>query len=365
MAADAEAKKLQDEFISTEHIFIAIVGEGSGESYSILHRLGLDKEKVYGALQKVRGGHRVTDARAESKYRSLEKYGYDLTEMAREGKLDPIIGREKEIERVVRILCRLNNNNPLIYGPRNVGKTSIVCGLAQKIVAGETKDILKLKKIIALDIGTALAGTKFRGEFEERLKAIMDEVRESKGEIVLFISDLHLLKGYGLAEGGSDLTKIINPYLRHHEIQCIATASTNDNKLIVTEISPELFELFTFTPINEISLEDTLRVLKALKPKYEVHYNVNISDDAIKSAVTLSKKYIKNGCFPQKAMNLLDEAASKVRFGYFQKDNTNPTKLGNSSQSDNYLMVRSENIIDTISELEGIPKTTIIGNDGS
>ena len=232
-AADAEAKRLKDEFISTEHIFIAIAGEGSGEAYNILRRFGLDKEKVYAALQKLRGGHRVTDARAESKYRSLQKYGRDLTEMAREGKLDPVIGRENEIKRVAQILTRRTKNNPVIVGEAGVGKTAIAEGLAQKIAADDVPNSLKGRKVIALDMGALVAGTKFRGEFEERLKAVMDEVRQSKGEIVLFIDEIHTLVGAGAAEGAIDASNMLKPALAHGELQCIGATTLDEYRKFI------------------------------------------------------------------------------------------------------------------------------------
>ncbi|MGB8829139.1 MAG: ATP-dependent Clp protease ATP-binding subunit, partial [Dehalococcoidales bacterium] len=277
MAADAEAKRLQDEFISTEHIFIAIVGEGSGESYNILHRFGLDKEKVYGALQKVRGGHRVTDARAESKYRSLQKYGRDLTEMAQEGKLDPVIGRENEIKRVAQILTRRTKNNPVIVGEAGVGKTAIAEGLAQKIAADDVPNSLKGRKVIALDMGALVAGTKFRGEFEERLKAVMDEVRQSKGEIILFIDEIHTLVGAGAAEGAMDASNMLKPALAHGELQCIG-ATTLDEYHRFIEKDKALERRLQPVFLSEPSVETTIEMLRGLRPRYEAHHKVKITD---------------------------------------------------------------------------------------
>ncbi|MGD1039975.1 MAG: AAA family ATPase [Dehalococcoidales bacterium] len=312
MAADAEAKRLQDEFISTEHIFIAIVGEGSGESYNILHRFGLDKEKVYGALQKVRGGHRVTDARAESKYRSLQKYGRDLTEMAQEGKLDPVIGRENEIKRVAQILTRRTKNNPVIVGEAGVGKTAIAEGLAQKIAADDVPNSLKGRKVIALDMGALVAGTKFRGEFEERLKAVMDEVRQSKGEIILFIDEIHTLVGAGAAEGAMDASNMLKPALAHGELQCIG-ATTLDEYHRFIEKDKALERRLQPVFLSEPSIETTIEMLRGLRPRYEAHHKVKITDGALEAAATLSKRYIADRFLPDKAIDLIDEAASKLR----------------------------------------------------
>jgi len=310
--ADAEAKRLKDEFISTEHIFIAIAGEGSGEAYNILSNFGLDKEKIYAALQKLRGGHRVTDARAESKYRSLQKYGRDLTEMAREGKLDPVIGRENEIKRVAQILTRRTKNNPVIVGEAGVGKTAIAEGLAQKIAADDVPNSLKGRKVIALDMGALVAGTKFRGEFEERLKAVMDEVRQSKGEIVLFIDEIHTLVGAGAAEGAIDASNMLKPALAHGEMQCIGATTLDEyHKFIEKDKALErrLQPLF----LSEPSVEVTIEMLRGLRPRYEAHHKVKITDGALEAAAKLSKRYIADRFLPDKAIDLIDEAASKLR----------------------------------------------------
>ena len=227
-AAGEEADRLKDEFIGTEHLLIAIAGEPKGEAAEILKRLGIDQEKVYAALQKLRGGHRVTDARAESKYRSLQKYGRDLTEMAREGKLDPVIGREDEIKRVMQILSRRTKNNPVIVGEAGVGKTAIAEGLAQKIVADDVPDSLKGRKVVALDMGALVAGSKFRGEFEERLKAVIDEVRQAKGEVILFIDEMHTVVGAGAAEGSIDASNMLKPALAHGELQCVGATTLDE-----------------------------------------------------------------------------------------------------------------------------------------
>ncbi len=311
-AADTEAKRLQDEYISTEHIFVAIAGEGSGEAYNILRRFGVDKEKVYTALQKLRGGHRVTDARAESKYRSLQKYGRDLTEMAREGKLDPVIGRENEIKRVAQILTRRTKNNPVIVGEAGVGKTAIAEGLAQKIAADDVPNSLKGRKVIALDMGAIVAGTKFRGEFEERLKAVMDEVRQSKGEIILFIDEIHTVVGAGAAEGAIDASNMLKPALAHGELQCIGATTLDEYRKFIEKdkaLERRLQPVF----LSEPSVETTIEMLRGLRPRYEAHHKVKITDAALEAAARLSKRYIADRFLPDKAIDLIDEAASKLR----------------------------------------------------
>src|SRR5271157_762745 len=311
-ASDAEAKRLQDEFISTEHIFVAIAGEGSGEAYNILRRFGVDKEKVYTALQKLRGGHRVTDARAESKYRSLQKYGRDLTEMAREGKLDPVIGRDSEIKRVAQILTRRTKNNPVIVGEAGVGKTAIAEGLAQRIAADDVPNSLKGRKVIALDMGALVAGTKFRGEFEEGLKAVMDEIRESKGEIILFIDEIHTVVGAGAAEGAIDASNMLKPALAHGELQCIGATTLDEYRKFIEKdkaLERRLQPVF----LSEPSEETTVEMLRGLRPRYEAHHKVKITDAALEAAAKLSKRYIADRFLPDKAIDLIDEAASKLR----------------------------------------------------
>jgi len=310
--AEAEAKRLQDEFISTEHILIAIVSEGKGEAFNILKRLGADKEKIYAALQKLRGGRRVTDARAESKYRSVQKYGRDLTELAKQGKLDPVIGRDEEIKRVMQILTRRTKNNPVIVGEAGVGKTAVAEGLAQKIISDDVPDSLKGRKVIALDMGALVAGTKFRGEFEERLKAVMDEVRESKGEIILFIDEIHTVVGAGSAEGAIDASNMLKPALAHGELQTIG-ATTLDEYRKYIEKDKALERRFQPVYLDEPSVENTILMLKGLRPRYEAHHKIKITDAAIEAAAKFSKRYIADRFLPDKAIDLIDEAASKLR----------------------------------------------------
>ena len=309
--ASSEADRLKDEFIGTEHLLIAMAGEVKGEAAAILHRFGIDQEKVYSALQKLRGGHRVTDARAESKYRSLEKYGRDLTEFARLGKLDPVIGRDKEIRRVTQILSRRTKNNPVIVGDAGVGKTAIAEGLAQKIAADDVPDSLKGRRIVALDMGALVAGSKFRGEFEERLKAVMDEVRQARGEVILFIDEFHTVVGAGAAEGAIDASNMLKPALAHGELQCIGATTLDEYRKFIEKdkaLERRLQPVF----IGEPSIEATIEMLRGLRPRYEAHHKIKISDEALEAAARLSKRYISDRYLPDKAIDLIDEAASKL-----------------------------------------------------
>ncbi|MFC1932571.1 ATP-dependent Clp protease ATP-binding subunit [Chloroflexota bacterium] len=310
--ATAEADRFKDEFIGTEHLLIAIVGEEKGEAARILKRFGVDQEKVYQALQKLRGGHRVDDARAESKYRSLEKYGRDLTELARQGKLDPVIGREDEIKRVMQVLTRRTKNNPVIVGDAGVGKTAIAEGLAQKIVMDDVPDSLKGRRVVALDMGALVAGSKFRGEFEERLKAVMDEVRESQGEVILFIDEIHTVVGAGAAEGAIDASNMLKPALAHGELQCVGATTLDEYRKFIEKdkaLERRLQPVF----IGEPSIEATIEMLRGLRPRYEAHHKIKISDEAIEAAARLSQRYISDRYLPDKAIDLIDEAASKLR----------------------------------------------------
>ncbi|MCX7911546.1 MAG: AAA family ATPase [Dehalococcoidales bacterium] len=310
--AEEEAKRLKDEFISTEHLLIAIVSEGRGDAAAILNSAGITQENVYAALQKVRGSRRVDDARAESKYRSLKKYSRDLTELARQGKLDPVIGREKEIRRVMQILTRRTKNNPVIVGDAGVGKTAIAEGLAQKIAADDVPDSLKGKRVLALDMAALVAGSKFRGEFEERLKAVMDEIREAKGEVILFIDEIHTVVGAGAAEGAIDASNMLKPALARGELQCIG-ATTLDEYRKYIEKDKALERRFQPVFVDEPSVEDTIAILRGLRPRYEAHHKVKITDEALEAAARLSHRYIADRHLPDKAIDLIDEAASKLR----------------------------------------------------
>jgi len=308
--AGEEADRLKDEFIGTEHLFIAMTTEAKGEAANILRRLGVDQEKVYHALQDIRGGHRVDDARAESKYRSLEKYGRDLTEMARQGKLDPVIGRDEEIKRVMQILSRRTKNNPVIVGDAGVGKTAIAEGLAQKIAADDVPDSLKGRKVVALDMGALVAGSKFRGEFEERLKAVMDEVRQAQGEVILFIDEIHTVVGAGAAEGAIDASNMLKPALAHG--QCVGATTLDEYRKFI-EKDKALERRLQPVLIGEPNVEATIEILRGLRPRYEAHHKIKISDQALEAASRLSQRYISDRFLPDKAIDLIDEAASKLR----------------------------------------------------
>jgi len=310
--ASDEAERFKDEFIGVEHLLLAIAGEQKGEGAAILNRLGINQERIYGALQKIRGGQRITDPRAESKYRALEKYARDLTQLAREDKLDPVIGRDEEIKRVIQVLTRRTKNNPVIIGEVGVGKTAIAEGLAQKMVYDDVPDALKGRRLIALDMGSLVAGSKFRGEFEERLKAVMDEIRNAQGEIVLFIDELHTVVGAGAAEGSIDASNMLKPALSRGELQCVG-ATTLDEYRERIEKDRALERRFQPVFLGEPSEEDTVEILKGLRPRYEAHHKIKITDAALEAAARLSHRYISERYLPDKAIDLMDEAASKIR----------------------------------------------------
>jgi len=310
--AKDEARRLNDDFIGTEHLFIAIAELNDNGIAKILSAFSITKEKIYQSLQKIRGGQRVTDPNPESKYQVLDKYSRNLTKLAQEGKIDPVIGREDEIKRVIQVLSRRTKNNPVLIGEAGVGKTAIVEGLAQKIIADDVPEILKDKQVVQLDMGALLAGSKFRGEFEERLKAVMDEIKKSKGEIVLFLDELHTIVGAGAAEGAIDASNMLKPALARGELQAIG-ATTLDEYRKYVEKDSALERRFQPVFVAEPSIEDSIEILRGLKDKYESHHGIQISDDAIKAAVKLSHRYISDRKLPDKAIDLIDEAAAKQR----------------------------------------------------
>jgi ATP-dependent Clp protease ATP-binding subunit ClpC len=310
--ANEEANKLQDEYISTEHILLAIASERNTPSANILRDASVSKERLYQAIEEVRGGQRVTEPNAESKYQVLERYGRDLTEVARQGKLDPVIGRESEILRVMQVLCRRTKNNPVLIGEAGVGKTAIAEGLAQRIVDNDVPEILAGRKLISLDLGAMLAGTRFRGEFEERLKAAMDEVRRSEGEIILFIDELHTVVGAGNAAGAMDASNMLKPALARGELQCIG-ATTLDEYRQHIEKDAALERRFAPVHVDEPSAEDSVAILRGLRTRYEDHHGITYTDEALEQAVKLTQRYVTERKLPDKAIDAIDEAAAKLR----------------------------------------------------
>ena len=307
-----EAQRFKDEFIGAEHLFVAATMEIQGDSVRVLKEFDIDQEKVYRALMKIRGSHRVDDPQAESKYRALDKYSIDLTRLAREGKLDPVVGREGEIRRVMQTLTRRKKNNPVIIGEAGVGKTAIVEGLASRVVADDVPDSLKGRRVMALDMGALVAGSKFRGEFEERLKAVVDEVKQAHGEVVLFLDEIHTMVGAGGAERAIDASNLLKPALARGELQCIG-ATTGDEYRKYIEKDTALERRFQPVYVEEPSAEETVEILKVLRPRYEAHHKVKIEDSALIAAVRLSTRYISGRQLPDKAVDFIDEAASKLR----------------------------------------------------
>lgn len=315
-AAHEEAKRLKDEYISTEHLFIAISTERHTRVARIFAELGVTKERVMDSIKDLRGGQRVTDPQAESRYGTLEKFSRDLTQLALENKLDPVIDREDEIMRVIQILCRRTKNNPVLIGEAGVGKTAIVEGLAQKIVNGDVPELLLNRRVVSLDLGAMVAGSRFRGEFEERLKASMDEIQRSKGEIILFIDEIHQVVGAGAASGSLDAGNMMKPALARGELNCIG-ATTLDEYRQYIEKDAALDRRFAPVYIDEPSIESTIEMLMGLRERYENHHNVILSDEAIVSAVKLSHRYVTDRRLPDKAIDLIDEAAAKLRVRLF------------------------------------------------
>jgi ATP-dependent Clp protease ATP-binding subunit ClpB len=309
--AESEAKQLKDEFISVEHLLVALLRAG-GKGAHILKEYGVTPDSVLGAMQEIRGSHRVTDQNPEDKYQALERYSRDLTELARQGKLDPVIGRDDEIRRVIQVLSRRTKNNPVLIGEPGVGKTALAEGLAERIVEGDVPETLKKKKVVSLDMGALIAGAKFRGEFEDRLKAVLKEIEAAAGEVVLFIDELHTLVGAGAAEGAMDASNMLKPALARGELRCIG-ATTLDEYRKHIEKDQALERRFQPVVVGEPTVEDTISILRGLKERYEVHHGVKIKDSALISAAMLSHRYIADRFLPDKAIDLIDEAASKLR----------------------------------------------------
>ena len=310
--AKEESRRLNDDFISSEHLLVAVVQEDQGDSAKLSSEFNIDLEKIYRALQSIRGTHRVTDSRAEERYRSLERYSVDLTQLARDGKLDPVVGRDEEIYRTMQTLIRRTKNNPVLIGGAGVGKTAIAEGLAQRIVSEDVPDELKGRKVLALDIAGMVAGSKFRGEFEERLKSVLEEIRQSNGEVIPFIDELHSVVGAGASDGAIDASNMMKPALSRGELQVLgATTETEYKKYIEKDAALE--RRFQPVLVKEPSVEIAADMMKALRPKYESHHKIEITDEAIEAAVRLSQRYLTERLLPDKAVDLIDEAASKIR----------------------------------------------------
>jgi ATP-dependent Clp protease ATP-binding subunit ClpB len=311
-ASQKQAEQMHDEFISTEHLLLAIAEEKEGDAGKILRQHGVVKDDLLKVIEQMRGGSRITDQNAEQNYQALSKYARDLTEQARKGKLDPVIGRDDEIRRTIQVLSRRTKNNPVLIGEPGVGKTAIVEGLAQRIVSGDVPETLRNKRLVGLDLGAMLAGAKYRGEFEDRLKAVLKEIENAQGQIVLFIDELHTLVGAGASEGAIDASNMLKPALARGELRCVGATTLNEYKKYI-EKDAALERRFQQIYVGEPTVEDTIAILRGLKERYEVHHGVRIKDSAIVAAATLSNRYITDRFLPDKAIDLIDEAASRLR----------------------------------------------------
>jgi ATP-dependent Clp protease ATP-binding subunit ClpC len=314
--SNEEANRLNDEYISTEHIFLAICGEKGTPAARILHEVGITRDRVLDAIKEIRGGQRVTSPQAESRYRTLEKYSRDLTQLARDDKLDPVIGRDEEILRVIQVLSRRTKNNPVLIGEAGVGKTAIVEGLAQQIAEGDVPDILMGKRVVSLDLGAMIAGTRFRGEFEERLKTAIEEIQRAQGEIILFIDELHTVVGAGAAQGAVDASNMMKPALARGELQCVG-ATTLDEYRQYIERDSALERRFAPVFVDEPTVEETIEMLQGLRDRYEAHHNVRFTEAALEAAARLSHRYVTDRHLPDKAIDVIDEAASKLRVAIY------------------------------------------------
>jgi len=314
--ANDEATKIKDEFISTEHIFLAILGERNTPASRLLQESGIDRKRVLEAIMQIRGGKNVTDRKAESRYRTLEKFSRDLTQQAHDNKLDPVIGRDEEILRVIQVLSRRSKNNPVLIGDAGVGKTAIVEGLAQKIANNDVPEILMGRKVISLDLGAMIAGSKFRGEFEERLKSSIEEVQKSNGEIILFIDELHTVVGAGAAQGAMDASNLLKPALSRGELQCIGATTLNEYQKYI-EKDAALERRFAPVFVDEPTIDETIQMLHGLRDRYEAHHKVHFTDKALTAAAKLSARYVTDRFLPDKAIDLMDEAAAKLRVALY------------------------------------------------